>query len=237
MTTIFGIRPAWGLPCVSPFVTKTVYTLRLAGLPFELRPQNPTTLAADSPNGKLPYLLDSDGARVADSEAIRAHLAARHGDRLDGDATPAERACMTAFTRLVDEHLYWLAVVQPRWADDAQWPRYRALLFGEPLAPAMAAMADAARAHILAQWVGTGLGRLPSDLADERARADVRALAAQLAAQPFVAGQQPRSADAAVAAMLAHVLEAPFDSAAREEAARQPALVAYLERVRARCRA
>lgn len=234
MTIVYGIRPAWGLPCVSPFVTKVVYLLRLAGLPFELRAQDPMTLALDSPNGKLPYLVEPDGLRIADSEAIRHPLATVHGADLDADTTAGERAMMTAFTRLVDEHLYWLAVVRPRWTDDTQWPRYRALLFGERSTSAQVAMSDTARAHIIAQWVGTGLGRLPAALADERARTDVQALAARLAEWPFVCGDRLRSVDAGVTAMLVHVLESPFVSAARDEAERHPQLAAYVERVRGR---
>lgn len=173
MTTVDAIRPAWGLPCLSRVITKAEGGRPAAPVrPAACAPgQDPMSRAADGPNARPPEQLPADGTRVGDSEAMRLHPAARHGDRLDRGAAPAERACMTAFTRRVDEHPCRLAVVQPRWADEVQWPVYRSLLFGEPLTPPLAAMAEAARAHILAPWVGNGLGRMPAARAEDRSRA------------------------------------------------------------------
>lgn len=227
---VYGIVPAWGLPCVSPFVTKLVYGLRLAGVPFTLEPQDARTLAADSPNGKLPYAVWPDGTRQADSSALLQRLVP------EPPMPPARRGLGLLVQRLLDEHLYWHGVVEPRWVPDDAWRRYRGVLFGtDDLPPPAVAWADAVRAHVLGQWRGCGLGMLPPERRAERAREDVSALAALLAdARPSLCGDDPGHADVALAAMSAHLLEAPFESAAADEARRHPALARHLAWLRAR---
>lgn len=225
---VFGITPAWGLPCVSPFVTKVVFGLRLAGVPFELARQDPLTLAADSPAGKLPYAVWPDGSRLADSSALLQRLLP------EPPLPPADRALALLVQRLVDEHLYWHAVVEPRWWPDDAWQRYRTVLFGTAaLPPALETLADTWRQHVLGQWRGGGLGMLPAERRAERAREDLRALASLLDhAEPGLLGARPCHADIALAAMCAHVFESPFESAAADEARRHPQLARHLAWVR-----
>ncbi len=225
---LYGIVPAWGLPCVSPFVTKVVFGLRLARVPFALERQDPMTLAADSPSGKLPYAVWPDGTRLADSSALLQRLLPGHAP------APAHHALDLLVQRLLDEHLYWHAAVEPRWLPDDAWHRYRTVLFGaDELPPALAALADTMRAQVLAQWRGCGLGRLPAERRAERAREDVRALARLLADHgPGLGGDRPCHADLALAATSAHLLEAPFDSAAADEARTHARFAQHLAWVR-----
>ncbi len=51
MFTVYGYVPAWGLPDISPYVTKLVHYLTFAGLPQEWKAQNLATLDEDSPTG------------------------------------------------------------------------------------------------------------------------------------------------------------------------------------------
>lgn len=232
---VYGIRPAWGLPCVSPFVTKVVYALRMAGVPFELRPQNPLTADADSPNGRLPYVIDG-AERIADSGAILAHVRATRGDPLDGDATGAERAQSVAWTRLVDEHLYWLGVIRPRWLEESGWDQYRRLLFGDAIdSPEVGAFAETVRSRTAARFAATGLGRLSPAQLDARAVEDVEALERQLADREWLLGDRPRWVDATVTSMLRHLSCAPYRSAARDRLLAADTLLAYAERNTARC--
>jgi glutathione S-transferase len=226
MIDVFGVRPAWGLPCVSPYVTKLVYWLRWHRVPHRLRSQPLATLTIDSPTGKLPYVVWPDGRRLADSSAIIAALALGDEAGLDG----SQRAQSLAFTRLIDEHLVWHAVIEPRWADNDGWPRYRPAVLGEDVPDAVAA---AIRAQIIEQWRGCGLGRLPAAQRADRARADVDALADRLGQQPFLLGDDPCRADAALAALVDHALSAPFASAAREAIAGHPTLRTHADRWRA----
>ena len=37
---------------------------------------------------------------------------------------------MLAWSRLIDEHLYWVAVIQPRWRETANWEKYLRIIAG-----------------------------------------------------------------------------------------------------------
>lgn len=224
--TVFGIVPAWGLPCVSPFVTKLVFGLRMAGVAHALRAQDPATLRSDSPSGKLPYVQWPDGERMADSSALLERLA---------PSPHAGEPLELLVQRLIDEHLYWHAAVEPRWLPEEAWSRYRAALFGTAaLPPALHAQCEALRTQVLGQWRGTGLGLLPERRRAERARQDVAVLAGLLQrARPFLFGARPGHADAALAAIAAHLLEAPFDSPAAEAARARPEFARHLAACRA----
>ena len=61
MITLYGFGPGFGLPEISPFVTKTEVQLKMAGLAYRKQRAMPPA----SPKGQLPYI-DDDGQRVAD---------------------------------------------------------------------------------------------------------------------------------------------------------------------------
>ena len=65
-----GYVPAWGLADISPYVTKIIAYMTFTGLEFERRTQDLARIDEDAPHGKLPYIIDSDGTKVADSNVI-----------------------------------------------------------------------------------------------------------------------------------------------------------------------
>ena len=67
MITLYGIGPGFGLPEISPHVTKTEVQLKMAGLDYRTARGH----AELSPKGQLPFIED-DGEFVADSTFIRA---------------------------------------------------------------------------------------------------------------------------------------------------------------------
>ena len=69
MIILYGAGEGFGLPEISPYVTKTEVQLRMAGLPYEKR----VGRREDSPKGQVPYI-DAGGARIADSTFIRGFL-------------------------------------------------------------------------------------------------------------------------------------------------------------------
>ena len=56
MIRIYTYNPGWNVPCISPFVTKTIYYMRMAGIPHEIKRQDLSRLTQDAPYGKLPYI-------------------------------------------------------------------------------------------------------------------------------------------------------------------------------------
>ena len=78
MITLYGFGAGFGLPEISPFVTKTEVQLRMAGLAYRKERAMPPA----SPKGQLPYIED-EGERVADSTFIRAHIERKYGFDFD----------------------------------------------------------------------------------------------------------------------------------------------------------
>ena len=109
MITLYGFGPGFGLPEISPYVTKTEIQLTLAGLPFRKALAMPT----DSPKGQLPFI-DDDGEKVADSTFIRAHIEAKYDVDLDSGLNALERAQAWAIERMVENH-FGYASLHARW--------------------------------------------------------------------------------------------------------------------------
>ena len=78
MLTLYTFGPTRTLPDPSPFVTKALVLMKMAGLPYQAK----TGGLRGAPKGKLPFL-DDDGQKIADSSFIRMHLETRH--RIDFD--------------------------------------------------------------------------------------------------------------------------------------------------------
>jgi glutathione S-transferase len=222
--------PAFGLPNASPFCMKLETWLRMAGLPFELDNSGNVLKA---PKGKLPYIDDDDGTKVADTSFIIQHLQQRHGDQLDAWLTPYQRAQATAFQRLFEENLYW-AVVYTRWATEAGWAKTREAFFGALPAPVKWVLPILARRGLLAELRGQGMGRHAEEQIMAIGCRDITAVADFLGDQLYMLGDQPCTLDATAYAFLANLLWAPVDSPLQRHARSRPALEAYCQRMKAR---
>ena len=121
MIKMYGFIPAWGLPDISPYVSKTDLHLRLAGIPYTLEMLYHGDLTK-APKGKLPFI-DDDGTVVSDTALIEIYLKEKYGDRLDAGLTAAERAVSTAFNRMMDWSFYWF-LVQMRYRRDEDFKIY-----------------------------------------------------------------------------------------------------------------
>ena len=115
--TVLGYVPAWDLPDISPYVTKLVYYLTIAKVPFEWKAENLADLDKNAPFGKLPYILDDDnpGEKIADSNTIIEYIEKKTGKSLDEGLSASDKAVCLAFERLIGEHLYYSGVLEVRW--------------------------------------------------------------------------------------------------------------------------
>lgn len=234
MVKLYCYGPGWTVPCISPYVTKVAYYMDLAGIAHEMVGANPFTLKAETPFGKLPTIVDDDGTVVADSTAIIAHFEKTRRS-LDDGASDAEKAQMMAFNRLLDEHFYWSAVIQPRWREQANWEIYVPIICGGATPDAaLRNDLEAFRRMVMSEFDGQGMGRLDAASVYGRARQDVDALAGQLGDKPYFMGDVVRTIDANVLSLLKHVLEAPFDFDTKDYVASKSNLVAYVDRLSAR---
>lgn len=110
-----------------------------------------------APKGKLPYLI-IDGERIADSELIFERLNTMTQGKLYAGLTPEEKATGVAFSRLAEDHLYWMGVAS-RWLDDKWYPNIVSGFFGFVPGLFRSIAANGARKTIVQTYDLHGLGR------------------------------------------------------------------------------
>ncbi|KAF2764538.1 hypothetical protein EJ03DRAFT_339718 [Teratosphaeria nubilosa] len=228
--TVYGYVPAWDLPDISPYVTKLVFFLKMAGTPFEYKTENLAQLDTNAPFGKLPYIIDDDGTKVADSNDICDYLERKHGITLNADLLPQDMAVALAFERLLAEHLYWSGVIEPRWRRDEGWETYIPyIVSGAQVTLETRKALDAFRDRILQGFVGHGMGRRDSPTVLELYKIDVDALSVFLGDKKYFMGYRPHYIDAMVYAMLRHLVDQPQKWEGTGYVESKPNLVAYLK--------
>ncbi|MCB1887405.1 MAG: glutathione S-transferase family protein [Rhodocyclaceae bacterium] len=230
MIRLYQFPPGFGLPNASPFCMKIETWLRLAGLPYETDNRG---LVMRAPKGKLPFIED-DGTRIADSGFIIEHLVRTHGVDPDAGLSDAQRATSLAFTRLLEEHLYW-AVVHTRWFEPEGWRRTRETFFGAMPLPMRLLVPALARRGLRRQLMGHGMGRHSRDEMMALGCRDIDAVADQLGDKPWFHGDRPSTIDATLHAFLANLLWVPIDSPIKAHAAAKPNLTPYCQRVHTHC--
>ncbi len=198
MINLYIFPPAFGLRNVSPFCTKVEMALKHLGMNFELVEQADPRPA---PKKKLPYA-NIDGEVIADSELILCRLDENSQGGLYGHLSPAQRGEGYAWTRLAEDHLYWMGVAS-RWLDDAWWPNVVDGFFGfvPPIMRGFAARL--ARKQVAKTYDLHGLGRHTLAEQQDFARRDLAALEAVVGTRPYLVGDQISGFDFSVASMLA----------------------------------
>lgn len=211
MIEIYGYVPAWGLPDISPYVTKIIFYMTMTKIPYKYHSQDLTKLDTDAPYGKLPYIIDTEGgAKVGDSNLIIEYLKKKYGDTLDADFSKAEQAISLAFDRLICEHLYWSGVIEPRWRSDEGWEVYIPhIVQGAEVGPELRAYLDSFRKRILAGFDGQGMGRRDSAYVLKLYKDDIDTISDFLGQKKYLMGEKPHSIDAGAFAMLRHLMDQP----------------------------
>lgn len=234
MIYLYGFGPAWGLPDLSPFVTKVANYLVMADLPHQLVRQSLDTLKQDSPNGKLPYL-DDGQIRVADSARIIQDLRRRYGDRLDARLTPVQLAIGHAYLRMIEESTYWSGIIYPRWRTEATFEVYLPHLAGtDDITPERREQLLQLRERIADQLDKQGTGLRSQQDVEQCFAEDIEAVSVQLGDKPFFLDSAPSSIDASLYATLRHVTDAPWDWFGRDFVLSKTNLVDYTARMRER---
>lgn len=227
MITLYVFGPYFGLPDGSPFVTKTLVTLKLAGLAY----QTDATGFGKAPKGKLPFIKD-DGKIIADSTLIRFHIEEKYGIDLDAGLTPAERGAAWAVEKMCEEHLYW-AIIDARWMIDANFDKGPRQFFAGAPAPLRPLIAGLVRGQVRKAAKGHGMGRHARADIEKLAIRDLKALSDILGDKPYLMGDKPCWADATVYAFVAGALTPAFETPIRTAAEGMANLVAYRDRLTA----
>jgi glutathione S-transferase len=227
MITLYGLGAGFGLPEISPFVTKTETQLKMAGLAYRKQQAMPPS----SPKGQLPYI-DDDGERIADSTFIRGHIERKYGFDFDDGLGPLQRAEAWAFERTIEHHLYW-ALVGARWTDPENFAKGPAHFFDAAPEQNRATLREDAQWRVAENYRLSGLGRhLPEEAIDLIARS-LSALSLRLAEGPYLMGERPCGTDATAFGVIAGILTPFFDSPLRRRTQQLANLSAYVERMMA----
>src|SRR5262249_46659851 len=154
-----------------------------------------------APRGQLPYI-EEEGKIVGDSDAIIAHLIARHRLTIDDALSDAQRDTAYLIRRMLDG-LYWV-MSYSRWKDPTYWQLFRDALL-RTHARLTEADLDAARAYNEQRYYYQGIGRYEPAEVYARGVADLRVLANLLGSRRFLFGDAPTSADAGAYGFLANI--------------------------------
>jgi glutathione S-transferase len=225
MIKLFSGGPAFALPEMSPYVTKTEVQLKMAKIAYEKAPADLPT----SPKHKMPYIHD-DGVVVSDSTFIRAHVEQKYGVDLDAGLSPEERATSWAIERLIEDHLGW-ANAYARWVLKENFARGPAHFFDKAPEDVREKLRADLHARVSETVHRQGMGRHSESEVVELAARSLTALAALLGDKPYFMGQRPTAVDATAFGMLAALLTPHFESKLREKAESYPTLVAFVDRM------
>ena len=225
MITLHGFGAGFGLPEISPFVTKTEVQLKMAGLAYRKQRAMPPA----SPKGQLPYI-DDDGQGVADSTFIRAHIERKYGFDFDLGLDRPARAQAWAFERTIESHVYW-ALVGARWVDPENFAKGPAHFFDGAPEDRREKLREDAQFRVAENYLLSGLGRHAPDDDVELAARSLLALSVQLGDKPYLMGEKPCGTDATAFGALAGILTPFFDSRLRTRAEEFENLTAYVERM------
>jgi glutathione S-transferase len=225
MIIVYGFGPGFGLPEISPFVTKTEVQLKMAGLLYRKEKAKPTA----SPKGQLPFIED-DGEVIADSTFIRAHLEGKYAFDFDAPLSLQDRAQAWAFERMIEHHLYW-AMVGARWVDPENFAKGPAHLFDAVPEHLREKLREDAQFRVAENYLLSGLGRHAPDEDVDLAARSLLALSVQLGDKRYLMGDLPCGSDATAFGALAGILTPFFDSQLRERADRFENLSAYVDRM------
>lgn len=229
MITLFAAGAGFGLPEISPYVTKTEVQLMMAGLTYR------KTIGSReaAPKGQLPWIEDAAQA-IGDSTFIRVHIERRYDVDLDLGLSGKERAQAWAIERMVENQLGWVSSYF-RFLDPTNFATGPARWFDEAPPHLREGLRRGLREAVAANIRAVGVGRhLPDEVA-WLGGLSLRALDELLEDKAYLMREtHPVGVDATAFAMLAAIMTPFFDSPLRREAERYPRLVAYVGRMMAR---
>ncbi len=112
------VRSAGGIGAIelSPVSLKVECYLRMAGLSYQ-SVYNGFIRHGQSPTKQVPFITDTDGTVVAESEQIIVYLENKYGNRLNGNLTSEQKAIGHGVHRICDQSIYYVAGIE-RWHKD-----------------------------------------------------------------------------------------------------------------------
>jgi glutathione S-transferase len=226
MIQLVTLPCAFGLRNVSPFCLKAEMAMKYLDLDFEhVIEQDPRK----TPKGKLPYMI-IDGEKIADSELILERLDEMSQGKLYAGLTPQEKAVGFAFTRLAEDHLYWLMVAS-RWLEDDWFPNIVEGFFGFVPRIVRGFASRAAQKDVSKTLHLHGLGRHTRKEQEGFLRRDLQAISDIVSKEDYIVGGRLTVFDFVVAGMLSGLMDNEPPTWVSEVANGYPGLREYLARI------
>ncbi|EAW30414.1 hypothetical protein GP2143_09420 [marine gamma proteobacterium HTCC2143] len=226
MNKLYIFSPGFGLRNISPFCLKMEMALTYLTIDFELIELNDPRKA---PKAKLPYM-ELNGETLSDSEIMFEQLNAITDGKLYNGLTAEQKAIGTAFSRLAEDHLYWLLVAS-RWLEDDWFPHVDAAFFAPMPIPLRWIIPSIARKQVRKTLQLHGLGAHSREEMKAFARRDLQAISDAIGSKPFLLGNEISAFDFTVGSMLSGILDNKPDTWLSPIAREIDHLVDYTERV------
>ncbi|GHB29640.1 hypothetical protein GCM10007094_17490 [Pseudovibrio japonicus] len=212
----------------SPFCLKVDILLAMAGLSHDVL-EGPAALQT-APKGKLPVMKDKEEL-IADSEFIKRHLILNYNADFSGGYSEDELAVAHAFVRMAEHSLYFVTVCT-RWLPDENFAIIERDFFGALPEDIRSPMASESRKSVITKVNNHGYGQHTWQERLALGRADLQAISTQLADKPYLLGDRPCFADAAIGAQILCALsDLPF-ARWKETVEQFPNLVAYANHIK-----
>jgi len=225
MIILSGGGPNFGLPEISPYVTKTEVQLKMAGLAY----RKVRGMPMDSPKGQVPFI-DDDGERIADSTFIRAHIERKYGVDLDAGLDSHARAQAWAIERMVENH-FGFAVGYTRFLIPENFAKGPAHFVDYAPEGQREHLREALLTRVKANFLANGILRHTAEEIEWLGMRSLGALSDLLGDKPYLMGDHPTAVDAVSFGMLAGLLTPFFNSDLRRRALRIENLCAYVARM------
>ena len=226
MLTLYTFGPHFNMPDGSPFCIKALLLMKMAKLPHEVHKM----VFKQAPKGKAPYLRDGD-LLIADSHFIKQHLELHHGVDFSGGYGSDKLAIGWAFSRMMEEHIYFLNSYE-RWLVDENFWKGPIQFFKDVPAPLRPLIARIVRRKVKKGHHSQGIGRHTDDERFELAKGNLTAVETQLGENPYFLGAIASGADASIFPFLWTASTPYFNSRIGEYVRTRPALLAYLDRMK-----
>ncbi|CAM2006250.1 glutathione S-transferase family protein [Acanthopleuribacter pedis] len=229
MVTLYQFLGGHGVSSYSPFCLKLETFLRMAEVPYEIKY---TLNVKKSPTQKMPYIMHSQ-TLLSDSGLIVAYIKKTFDVDPDQGLSAKQRAEALAWSRLIEEHLYWV-LLYSRWLDRRNDAVMKAVYFPDFPKLLKTPILAVLRPRIRRDLAGQGLGRhREADMYAMGCR-DLSALSDFLGDKPYFFGDQVTALDATAHAFLANLLYVPFQSPLNVHLQGLDNLVAYSDRMQQR---
>ncbi len=227
MIKLYQFPPVWGKN-VSPFALKLETWLKLSKLDYQVVPSR----SNKAPKGKLPFIEDADGTKIADSSLIIDYLKRTREIDPDHELSERQRAEAISLQRLFEDHFYFIQAYS-RWIDPVGWASVQPAFFGFLPPGVRHLVASGIRRKVGGMLHQQGLGRHTQEELYALGRTDLRAIAVQLGNRPYFFGDGPTTIDTIAYGFLANLLFVPIETELKQIGLEYDNLRLYCERLAA----